>query len=256
MNLLKSLIALSVVTTVSGCVVIAGTPSKADFHQQKTLDIQASDLTALNVEAGAGFLKIKGVEGLDTIQVTADIYTDKKARDDYQLTLVKQGDSAKLVAKNGNTSGIWNGQSPKIDLTVQVPQSMMLDIEDGSGALTIDNIVGDTKIKDGSGGIAINNVKGNLKIDDGSGSINVQDVNGDVQINDGSGSILLEQVAGNAEIEDGSGSLTVKQVTGHVKVDDGSGGIVIDNVGSLTIVESGSGGLSVKNVKAGFEIDS
>lgn len=256
MQYIKSLLAISVLTTISGCVVIAGTPAIADFHQQKTLDIQASDLTQLNIEAGAGYLKIQGIDNLSSIEVSADIYTDKKAPDAYQLTLDKRGGTAKLVAKQEGRINVWRGQSPRIDLTVKVPRNMMLDIHDGSGQIVIENINGDTQINDGSGGIAVNNLKGDLTIEDGSGSISVSDVYGNVEIDDGSGSLTLEHVTGNANIEDGSGALTIKQVSGHVKVDDGSGGIVINDVGSLTIVESGSGGLSVKNVKAGFDIDS
>jgi len=274
MKYTKIIAALGLTTLMSGCVVIASTPSRANFHQHQELTISAETLTAMDIEAGSGSLIIRGDEGLTTIKVTADIYTDKKNPDDYQLTLDKSAKTAFLVAKNNNSSGFWLGNSPRIDLVVHLPAAMMLDVNDGSGDieinniqgsldvndgsgdLTIENIDSNVSIKDGSGEIEISHVRGALNINDGSGEITIDTVEGDLTIDDGSGTIYAKNITGNADIDDGSGDLTVKQVTGTVTIDDGSGSINIDNAGGLKILESGSGGLKVNNVKGGFQIDS
>jgi len=265
---------LAITTMMTGCVVIASPTSRADFHQHKELSLSAESLTAMDINAGSGFMVVEGKEGLSEIKVTADIYTDRRRADDYELTLVKQGKTGVLVAKNYNTSGFWSGSSPRIDLVIHVPRSMKLDIDDGSGSMDVKNINGEVAINDGSGEISVENIVGNLSVHDGSGAIyidsingalavvdgsgeiNIENIEGDVTIDDGSGTIYAKKINGSAEIDDGSGDLTVKQVTGVVTVEDGSGSINIDDAGGLKILDSGSGGLKVNNVRGDFTIDS
>ncbi len=274
MKYTKIIAALGLTTMMSGCIVIASSPSRADFHIQKELSLDASTLTAMDIEAGSGSLIVKGEAGLTEVKVTADIYTDKKHTDNYVLSLEQSGETGFLVAKNHSTSGFWTGSSPRIDIVIHIPESLSLDIDDGSGDmevsningkldikdgsgnLIVSNIVGNTNIQDGSGSMDISKVNGSLDVIDGSGEININNVEGDLSLDDGSGTIHAKNINGNAKIDDGSGDLTVKHVTGIVTVDDGSGGITVDDAGGLKILDSGSGGLKVNNVKGDFQIDS
>ncbi len=275
-NIVRSLtqasLALATMSLLSGCLVVASAEN-ADIHHKKELTLSASALKTLDIEAGAGGLIIKGSDQATEIIVSADIYTSSKSSSDYEFDLSDSGTTAFLVAKS-NSSGMWMGTSPHIDLVITVPTKMMLKINDGSGEVDITNINGvikltdgsgslsiadvrnDVTIIDGSGKITLSNIIGNVSIDDGSGAINLNDIEGDLSIEDGSGSIYASGVNGNADINDGSGDLTVKQVTGIITLDDGSGDIEIEDAGGLKIIDSGSGGLKVSNVKGGFEIDS
>ncbi len=275
MNFTKSIIALSTLTMLSGCIVVAA-PNSADVHLTKEFSLNAKSLNELEIEAGAGSLSIKGQAGLTEIQVKADIYTSSEDHENYELTLSDSGSTAYLVAKGKSHSGLFSGNyhSVHIDLEVRVPQEMMLDVHDGSGGLLIKDINNNVNIKDGSGELIVHNIKGDLTIDDGSGRIQVSkivgnveiddgsgemklsNIKGHVDIDDGSGSIEVRNVEGNANLEDGSGDLTVSQVSGMVTVDDGSGDIDVQDTGGLKILETGSGGLRIKNVKGEFEIDS
>jgi len=274
MRFIRTALFLTSVATLSGCIVVAS-PSHADFHIQRELSLDAAQLASLSVETGAGDLIIRGKKGLTEIQVKADIYTDSKKKDEFELSLnTSSTGKAKLIANINNNSGFWIGNSPHIDITVYVPEVMMLsiddgsgeievsninagvDIKDGSGDLSIVDINGDLNISDGSGELSIENVVGNVDIEDGSGEITISSISGDVVIEDGSGEIYAKQISGNANIDDGSGDLTVRNVTGLVVINDGSGNIDVKYAGGLKIEEAGSGSLTVKNVEGGFEIDS
>lgn len=208
--------------------------------KQLTLDTQS--LTALNVEAGAGFLTIVGTE-TDSITVKAEIY-QYEAHKNYCLNLAKQGTAAKLTANNCNNS---NDQQTRIDLTVSIPKAFTLDITDGSGAIAIENTA-TTTIHDGSGEIQVRNIAGDLDIEDGSGAIEARNITGNVNIHDGSGSIELLNSEQNVKISDGSGSIYVKNTQGDVSISDGSGGITVDKAASFTLLSDGSGSVTVNNV--------
>ena len=272
MKLTQILLFIVSISILSGCIVIAK-PSHAKYHSQQTLKIAAHKLKALDIEAGAGALIIEGDETIKEIRVVADIYSKNGDIDNVELNLTETGKSAYLVAKI-DSSGFWHGESPRIDINIIMPSHLTLKIDDGSGAininniyakvtvkdgsgeLTIKNVRNDLKIDDGSGGIFISEVIGNIKINDGSGEISLNDLDGNLDIDDGSGSIFVNGVSGDVMIKDGSGELTVRSVNGFVTIDDGSGDIDIEQAGGLKIINSGSGGMRVQKVKGSFEIDS
>jgi len=246
---------------------LSASASDIEVEETKKLSLSGSDLTQFKIDAAAGFLVIEGDEGLDSIEVTADIaaYNDK-----YQLSLVKKGSKAVLLADPNPESSInwFSNGSAKIDLTIKVPKGMSLDIDDGSGNIdinyidaevTIDdgsgnidvqNIGGMVHIDDGSGNLNLSNISGKIKVDDGSGNIDIRDVKSDVDIEDGSGQIKLVGVGGEVDIDDGSGDLLVKNAKGHVTIDDGSGDIKVNGLShGLTVISSGSGGLSMEHVE-------
>ncbi|NVJ60950.1 MAG: hypothetical protein HWE27_11200 [Gammaproteobacteria bacterium] len=236
-----------------------------DIEEVRDLTLDASGASKLRIDAGAGFLKVKGVEGLSEVRVTAELMVDE---DNYNLTLNKSGNKIVLVADaNPENESSWWSDSPFINLTVELPKEMALDIddgsgeivieqvngdidlEDGSGAISIIDIVGNLNVKDGSGSFSLKNQKGSLVLDDGSGSINIANVDGNVDIEDGSGSTTVDQITGKLNVEDGSGSLSISHVDGHVTIDDGSGGISLSHLANgVTILNEGSGGLSMSDV--------
>ena len=268
MKLTQILLFIASVSFLSGCIVIAKT-SHAKYHSQQTLKITADKLNALDVEAGAGALIIEGDEAATEISVVADIYTKNGDIDNVELSLIKAGKSANLVAKI-DSNGFWHGESPRIDIKVIMPSHLMLNVDDGSGAININNIdakvavkdgsgelsiknvKNDLKINDGSGGIYISGVIGNVKVIDGSGEISLNDLDGNLDIDDGSGSIFVNGVSGDVMIKDGSGELIVRSVNGFVTIDDGSGDIDIEQAGGLKIINSGSGDMRVNKVKGVF----
>lgn len=273
MNLSKLFILGSTLALLNGCVVIAK-PSHANIHVERELSLSAEQLKQLDIEAGAGELRIVGSHSAQEVKVTADIFTSSKDQDDYELTLKQKGDKAYLVAKHHSTSGFWVGSSPRIDVIVTLPADLLLDIHDGSGDIWVKDMNGAIDVQDGSGDVELRNITGNIAVDDGSGDLIVEQVTGNVSILDSSGELLINHINGDIELEDGSGELTVKHVEGYVSIDDGSGDmfvqaisgkvtiedgsgdIDVEDAGGLTIVDDGSGDLHVSKVKGDFSIDS
>jgi len=210
------------------------------FETVKNLRLSAEGIEKLEIDCGAGFLHLSGNDSLNTIEVEAEIIVKGKSEKDMEeyvkkkveLDLKKQGNKAILISKFDDGFSFDNFRTRVINLTVKIPKNMDLYIDDGSGEVKIEQIIG------------------RVEIDDGSGEIHIRDIQGDVSIEDGSGSIEVTDVFGNLFIDDGSGTIDVRNVEQNVKVDDGSGSITIDGVGGDVIIEDdGSGSLKVHNVK-------
>jgi len=218
----------------------------SDYEEERELSLGTSGIDALEIEAGAGDLKVTGVPGLQEIQVKATVQVPdrgaEKGREivesDLVLTFERRGERAVLTSRFEGSS--WSGgDSPRINLDVRMPEALDLRIDDGSGAIEILQVHGD------------------IEVDDGSGSITMADVGGTIRVDDGSGSITATAVGGDLSIEDGSGGITVSGVAGSVTIDDGSGGIEVRDVDAdLIIVDDGSGGLRYSDIRGKVENES
>lgn len=217
-------------------LLILCTTAAFSFEKVEDLRLSTEGIHKLKIDSGSGFLKVTGNESLRAIEVRAEIIvkgkSDKDAteyiRKNVVLTLEKNGDKAILVSKFKNK--LFSG-SRAINLTVNVPKNIHIDVDEGSGKMSIQDITGDIYVDDSSGEIEIENIQGNVKIDDGSGSVSVNDVEGDVSIDDGSGEIDVSGVSGTVVVDDGSGSINIEGVGGDVHIkDDGSGSLSIRDV--------------------------
>ncbi len=208
-----------------------------DYSEVRDLKISSDGITGFEIKAGAGSLEVTGVPGARNIVVTATISIENANDDeageiiasDITLTLERDGDRAQLKAYFDRADS-GHGSNATIDLEVQVPTGVSLNVHDSSGSIDVNDIAADVLIDDSSGSIEIRNV-GSLSIDDGSGSIRVKGVAGDVSIVDGSGSITVREVGGSVTIDDGSGSIQVHDIEKDLIIEDaGSGSVTISEV--------------------------
>ena len=248
------------------------------FEKVKNLTLSIEGIKELDIDCGAGYMKIQGDKNLDRIEVKATIVVDRIDEDEMEsfimnyvtLKLQKRGSRAVLNSniKHSSFSSFFKRKRKLINLDIKIPKNLRLDIDDGSGFIEISDISGNIKLDDGSGSIEIEDVKGKISIDDGSGGITIKNVFNNVEIDDGSGELIIESINGNVEVDDGSGSIEITDIRGDVSVRDGSGsmriykidGSVVVNDGSgdiivdgvqkdLTILEAGSGGIRIRNIK-------
>lgn len=231
-------------------------------QSRETLTLAAADLKALNIDCGAGYLKVQGVDGLAQIEVTAVVDVRGIADSELaafkkkyiKLTLNKVDGRAELIAgidSDLSLDKLFGGDPEvRIDLDIRLPRRLALEIDDGSGDVDVRDCDGGVKLDDGSGDIRLTHIQGRVEIEDGSGEIILAKINGLLRIEDGSGDIELNDAGNDVEIDDGSGQIHLKGVLGSVTIDDGSGDIVIDGVEKdVTIDEAGSGSVETRNVK-------
>lgn len=228
-------------------------------HEEvKSLALSAEGIDTLMVDCGAGFLDVKGLEGHEAIEVSAEIILkgkkEKRAqefiRKNVKLELKQKGNRAILISEVKQKFSLFSWKTAVINLTVHIPKTINLKVDDGSGWIKVENTAGQVYIDDGSGKIGVVNIAGNVEIDDGSGDIDVLEVTGDVIINDGSGSVVVKQASGDVEVDDGSGTVRIRSAGGNVTVSDSSGSIYVEDVeGDFVLKDDGSGGLHIKDIK-------
>jgi len=225
-----------------------------------TLDAEATLAVAsgqtLRIEAGAGELSVEGSDDAAAVNVVSRACASEESfLDDLTVTLEQVGGDIVLTAHYPET-GRWTGnRTARLDLAIQMPVGMAVDIDDSSGSIDVQGS-GDLHIDDSSGSIQVSGARGSVDIEDGSGGIQVADVAGDVRVYDGSGGLEITGVDGNVVLEDGSGSMSVSQVGQSVIVEnDGSGSIRVQDVGGdLTVKHDGSGSIRHSGVQGAVDV--
>lgn len=218
-----------------------------------TLD--AVGASTLRVDARAGSLTIRGASDATAVQVEGKACApDEEVLEEIELRTRRTGDT--LYIEVETPDGNWRRSSPYLDLEIEVPDSLHLDVDDSSGWLKIEG-VRSLDLNDNSGDIVVRDVAEAVEIEDGSGELEVAEVGGEVRIDDGSGSLAVEHVTGPVSIEDGSGEISVRDTESEVRIiEDGSGSIELDHVGGDVVVEEdGSGSIRVEHVAGDFVVE-
>ncbi len=233
----------------------------ADVTSPRNAVVNATGARQIKIEAGAGFLHVNGRTGINDVRVTGVARaSNRRILDEIRLIAERRGDVVFIKAEFPDDHSIWDlfrgDFTQMLDLTIDVPVSIPLDVTDGSGELTIKG-TGPLTLTDGSGDLEVSGITGNVRITDGSGNITVSGIEGDVYVDDGSGNIDANNVTGNFTIgDDGSGSVDVSGVGGTMRVNEkGSGSLTVNRVGGDFIVGSkGSGSIDYSTVKGTVDI--
>jgi len=194
---------------------------------ERSVSLPATGATSVRIIAEAGSLKVNGRSGTAEVTITGTAYA-RNTNDLEQLQIVTRTNGAEIIIEVETSP--WGS---RFDVTVEIPDSFQVKIDDSSGSIEVRNVAG-VRLTDGSGDIDVSGVSGEVIVDDdGSGDINIQNVSGNVDITeDGAGSITVSDIDGNFHVgNDGSGSITARDIRGDFTVDHGgSGGITHSNI--------------------------
>jgi hypothetical protein len=246
-------------------VTLAFIPTRAealaDYADPRNANVDARGATSARIEASAGVLRVQGVPDISEVRVRGTARSNSRSRlGDIKLIAERRGDivyiKADIPENHGNFWRMGSDYSDMLDLVIEVPVSLALDVDDGSGEAEFRN-TGALRLDDGSGNIDIRGTHGSVRLHDGSGNIIIDGVEGGVTVDDGSGEIRASNVTGDFVIEsDGSGNIDVSGVGGTLRVeDDGSGNIDVERIAGDFVVDSdGAGDIRYESVKGKVDL--
>jgi hypothetical protein len=244
MNAIRIASRLAVIAGLLG--LTACTTRQPTLQETRNLELDVPAGSRFVIDAGSGPLELEGDGSARSIEVQAEIW-QVEPNDGYTLSLETDGEGvARLISRHDSGIGM---NADYIALSIRVPESLDVRIDDGSGSIQVSGLSGDLDIEDGSGSIRVSAGGGDVTVDDGSGSFRAEDISGSLSIQDDSGSITIDDIGGDVTIDDGSGSITVRNVGGVVSVSDGSGSISVDGAGDFELRDDGSGSVNLDNIR-------
>ncbi|MDX1996355.1 MAG: hypothetical protein SF066_01445 [Thermoanaerobaculia bacterium] len=244
--------------TLTACQVDLATDCSKTAHRAARLEL--AGVSRIVLDTGAGELLVTGRADTTVLEAEGTACAGTEARlDDLQIFHEKRGEVLHLWTDRSQEPQIrigWVEDSGRLDLTVQVPSNLPIDIDDGSGGTVIKS-VSTLRLEDGSGDLDLADLRGDVTIEDGSGSLTLVGADGNVRIEDGSGEVAITGVKGDVVAEDGSGDLTIRQVGGAVTItEDGSGEIAITGAGrGVHIRNDGSGSIVLRDITGDVRVE-
>lgn len=257
----KTVTAVAVGSALLTCMLAVPSHANDCKHSaRRTATSAGPDIKKVVVEAGAGDLVVRGGDGSD-VKVDGKACASKdELLADIQLEVRREGDTVYVRTVLPELSGIVFGFAPYayLDVTVDVPKTASLKLDDSSGDLRVSNVQG-AAITDSSGDQTVEHIAGDLDVADSSGEIRITDVSGGLRLRDSSGDVDVNGVQGDVVVTvDTSGDLNISHVTGGVHIlSDSSGDIEIADVKrDVLIDDDSSGGISVRDVGGNFTVGS
>jgi hypothetical protein len=220
--------------TLALAVALPASVSAQDYDAPRNATVNASGATLLRIDARAGMLRVTGRADITEVRVRGTARASSRdLLEDIKLEATRNGNEVviRVVMPEQRDSG-WNWQA-LLDLVIEAPATLPLDIDDTSGDMTIESVAAKIRIEDNSGNIRVRDAGGDVWISDSSGGIDVSGVKGSVDVDeDSSGEIEIYDVTGSVHVgRDSSGSIDVSRVGGDFVVErDGSGSIEYDGV--------------------------
>ena len=218
--------------------------------------VPVSGATVLKLAVGAGYLRVQGTSAATEVFVSGNAQAATVATLNAIRIMTRRSGDTIFVSATLPPSRHEPGPAPALDIMVQVPASLALDVTDSTGESIFRN-VGTMRLVHGDGGLDIDGVGGPLDVVDGGGDMIVANVRGDVHIVDGAGSIYLTNIAGSVTIpQDGSGEIQLSGVNGDVTVGSKmSGEVAAHGIGgNLMVKANGNGSIEYRDVKGHIAI--
>lgn len=245
-----SKVSLLLVSLFAASSAIAG---GCEYSKKVSRTLDLGGIKQIQVDAGAGSLEIKGVQGLNEIVIDAKVCASEQDlldKSDVEEKITSGRAEIYTEIAKDSSSLSWGSDYAYIDLELKVPMDANLVVRDSSGEAIVEKVA-DLDMKDSSGELTIREISGNVTVKDSSGALNIEDIGGDVTVTDSSGGIYISDVKqGVLVLADSSGSIEAKRVGKDVHVRaDSSGSISVKDVGGDFVVgRDSSGGIHYKRV--------
>jgi hypothetical protein len=232
---------------LAGCDLDLTGIERCDLERDFSDFADARTATAVLIDSEAGDLQVVGRSDLNEVRVRGvGCAQDRFDLDEIELVVQRSGSTVRVLGLVPSGANV----NARLDLVIEVPDWMLVDIADESGDIEVAN-VGAVTIADDSGDILVEDIAGDVDVTDDSGELWLRRILGDVYIWDDSGSADVREVHGGVLVDhDGSGNLFIRDVDLDVYIgEDGSGDIVVENVaGDFTVDVDGSGSISYRNI--------
>jgi hypothetical protein len=203
----------------------------------------------VRVESNSGAVEVTGTgDSAVSIERRLEWSTSRP-----EVTERRDGGTLVLSSKCG---GLRIGFFSRCDVSykLRVPASVEIEIDSGSGKVTVHDTSGAIKVRSKSGAVSVRNATGRLDVDTNSGEISASGLGGDAVLRTNSGELNASwaSVPGSVEARTRSGDLTLTVPPGRYEVRDagGDGDIsVASTAGAPNViqVDARSGDIRVKH---------
>jgi DUF4097 and DUF4098 domain-containing protein YvlB len=238
----------------------SGGAAECRYSAPRKAWVNAAGLRSLRFDLGSSDMHIRGVPGLNGVEVRATACASSKEwLKDLRVSATRQGDSAVIDAESHDVHfSLFGSSYAYLKLDVRVPAAVAVVVGTGSGDVDAAGLAS-LDFESGSGDLLASDIAGALTLQLGSADARLQHV-GSVDLRGtGSGDVTADDVRGDVHADhSGSGDLRFRDVRGSVRIGStGSGDIALAGVGrDIDVGSTGSGDVTVDGAGGNLHVGS
>lgn len=231
---------------LSGLITFSSCDGELELEQ--VVNEQFAGISRIEVDGKFVEVRYDGENNLT--EVTLDGLLESTRSGAYRIEFEKVGSTLVIEVDQVGKFGTGNHRG---HIYLQGPKNMVLDLENGSGAVRVFNVIApNLEVNTGSGTVEMHlNAIENAILHAGSGRIGVFNHQGAVDAGSGSGRIDLEGVRGLASLKASSGTIAVKNLEGILQAEISSGNIDLSEVSEIGKIKTSSGNITGHSVGLG-----
>jgi hypothetical protein len=216
------------------------------FTERHVLAVGANP--AIEVEGNFGDVEITRS---DSNEITLDVNKTIRASDQSEGERLSSSFVYSIADIGGNGQNKYkiasnSSRRYKAALTIRVPASSSVSVENRNGGVTIRGIDGNQEINNRFGDVEVQGIKGTVKIQNRNGTVHVEDIGDTVTISNSFGPINVSNVRGELKIDGRNNEIDIEHVDKDIEVESAFQNVDIDDPKGAVKVKSRNGEVSVR----------
>jgi hypothetical protein len=171
-----------------------------DYGADRRASIDTAGASRVEITARAGDLRVQPASTATLVASGRACASRQAFLDQTLLHVTRDGEVVRVQVQVPEEMKGIGLLYATLDLTVDVPAGLPVDVTDSSGDMTLEGVRVST-VRDSSGDIVASDLTGDFAIEDSSGDITVSGVGGNVEVlADGSGEVRVSAVKGTVQL--------------------------------------------------------
>jgi hypothetical protein len=173
----------------------------------------------------------------------------------FNYEIAQEGARYRIISNFNRDSNRVRGRRFKTSLTIQVPRTSLLVINNRNGDVDISGLAGDQNIRNTFGRVSAKSISGSVDINNRNDAIVVEDVTGKTTLGNEFGNIEARRVTGALDVRNRNGAVDVEQISGDVKIVNSFADVNIADVHGTLNVDSRNGAVDIARVEKDMTVD-
>ncbi|WP_202708069.1 DUF4097 family beta strand repeat-containing protein [Sporosalibacterium faouarense] len=224
----------------------------------KDYEIILNNRDKITIDNIYGNVKIEKTKG-DKIKVLAEIsmdYNDQEYADEISEKLIEISEREDRIDIESMVE-TYNGNNTigniRVSLFIQTPPDVEVEVENGYGDVSIEEINKNVKIENEHGQVELRSINGSVDVTNSYDRVEVEKVTQDVKIINKHGEVNIKKVDGNILVRNSYDAINIEEVKGDLEIENSHDKIYVDNIDGNVEIVSQYGDVEVKD--ANKEID-
>jgi DUF4097 and DUF4098 domain-containing protein YvlB len=233
------------ISATAAAIVLSNSAVAAEKMFDRSFD--ATPGQRLKVEADGGSISVTGTEGQKVVVHIRATGSDDRL-EELQLSADRDGEGVSVIAKRKREISGWFTNSPRVEVTIQVPRQYNVDLQSSGGGLKVQRLNGTANGRTSGGSIDLEAIQGTVQMRTSGGSINARGLNGKTELNTSGGAISVDQVQGGLRAHTSGGPIRVERASGVIDVQTSGGSINVGLEGANEgiVAKTSGGGITLR----------